>query len=229
MSSTELATVLSPDERVEVIKQTVAKGASDAELQMFLAVAQKYDLDPFAKEIWFIKEEAGKPGRVQAGRDGFLAIANRHAAYEGMTSDVVYEGDEFSRSADGVTHVYNMEDRKGRIVGAYALVYRSDRRVPAYAFARFSEYCPPSPNGWSPWKKFPSAMILKVAETAALKRAFSISGLAGAEDEDQAAAEAPRMSYAEHQALVARPVFSFPDEGEAEDVVIEDEEEVPES
>lgn len=181
--STELVSVaaslpaMSQDEMVETIKQTVAKGATDAELQMFLAVCKRYELDPFAKEVFFIKEKPSEPGRIQAGRDAYLAIANRHPAYEGMTSDVVYAGDTFRRTEAGVDHQYDFASRKGTIIGAYAIVYRSDRRIPSYSFARFSEYAPAEPKGWSPWHKFPSAMIQKVAETAALKKAFSISGL----------------------------------------------------
>ena len=41
----------SPDE-VTTIRNTVAKGASDNELKMFLHLSQTYGLDPFAKEIW---------------------------------------------------------------------------------------------------------------------------------------------------------------------------------
>ena len=41
--------------QIELVKRTVAKGATDDELQMFLHLANKYNLDPFAKEIWFIK------------------------------------------------------------------------------------------------------------------------------------------------------------------------------
>jgi phage recombination protein Bet len=182
------------DEKIEVVKQTVAKGATDAELAMFLAVAQKYDLDPFAKEIFFIKEKPGDPGRVQTGRDGFLAIANRHGEYQGMTSDVVFLGDTFRRTKDGVDHGIDFATRKATIIGAYALVYRSDRQIPSYGFARWAEYAPKDPPGWSPWHKYPSAMIIKVAETIALKKAFSISGVGalGISEPDDGEPDAPR-------------------------------------
>ncbi len=200
--TTELVSVasslpaMSQDEMVDVIKQTVAKGATDAELQMFMAVARRFDLDPFAREVFFIKDEnrPNEAGRVQTGRDGFLAIANRHPAYEGMTSDVVFQGDTFRRTETGVEHTYDLASRKGTIIGAYAIVYRSDRRIPQYAFARFSEYSPAQPKGWSPWHKHPSAMILKCAETAALKKAFSISGLTpiGISEPDDDYVDAPQ-------------------------------------
>jgi hypothetical protein len=56
-------------------------------------------------------------------------------------------------------------------------------------FAPFAEYNAPS-NGT--WKKYPSAMILKVAEAMALKRAFSISGLVTREELD--ASDEPRTA-----------------------------------
>lgn len=198
---TEVVTVaaqlpsLSPDQIVDTVRDTVAKGATDAELQMFLQVCKRFDLDPFAREVFFIKEKPGEPGRIQAGRDAFLAIANRHPAYDGMDSDVVFSGDVFRRTSAGdVEHVYDLENRKGVIVGAYAVVYRTDRRRPSYAFARNSEYAPKEPKGWSPWHKYPSAMILKVAETAALKKAFSISGLTpiGVSEPDDDYVDAPQ-------------------------------------
>ena len=40
-------------EQIETIKNTVANGATDSELQMFMHVAQTYGLDPFLKEIYY--------------------------------------------------------------------------------------------------------------------------------------------------------------------------------
>jgi len=166
--------------QIDVIKQTVAKGASDNELAMFLELAQRYQLDPFAREIWCV-DMGGGSKTIMAGRDGYLAIANRHPAFDGMESDVVREGDTFSRSGAGVEHSYGA--KRGNILGAYALVHRTDRTRPAYFFAPFAEYN----SSKSAWKSYPSAMIIKVAESMALKRAFSISGLVTQEEMDKQA------------------------------------------
>lgn len=160
-------------EQLKVVKDTVAKGASDAELAMFLELASRYQLDPFSKEIWCIKYGgASGPATIMTGRDGYLAIANRHPAYRGMASDVVREGDTFARKGVDVEHAYGA--KRGVLIGAYALVYRSDRDLPAFFFAPFAEY---SAGKGGNWKTYPTAMIVKVAEAMALKRAFSISGL----------------------------------------------------
>ena len=162
-------------EQIDAIKNTVAVGANDSELTMFLSLAAKYDLDPFAREIWFI--QAKDRNIITTGRDGYLKIANRDPNFDGMISDVVHLSDKFVKENDTVKHLYNVGNR-GPIIGAYAVVYRKDRAHPAYFFAPFSEYN----KGFNAWKQYPSAMIQKVAEACALKRAFSISGLVTEEE-----------------------------------------------
>ena len=163
-------------DQVNTIKNTVAVGANDSELKMFLNIAAKYELDPFLREICFAN--MGNRNTIMTGRDGYLKIANRDSNFDGMKSDVVHAGDKFIKDGDDVKHAYNMVNR-GPIVGAYAIVYRKDRMHPTYCFAPFNEY---NKGGRGVWGQYPSAMIVKVAETMALKRAFSISGLVTEEE-----------------------------------------------
>lgn len=165
---------------VRLVASTVAKDATKDELSMFLHLAREYGLDPFAKEIWFIKR-GGNP-TIMTSRDGYLKVANQHPQMRGMESDVVYEGDTFRKTSQGVEHSYSTSKRTA-IVGAYALVYRRDRDMPVYVFAPFKDY---SAGGSPTWRQYPHAMILKVAEAMALKRAFSLSGLVTQEEMDAA-------------------------------------------
>ena len=161
--------------QIETIKKTVAVGASDEELQMFLSIASTYDLNPFLKELWCIK--MGGRVIVTTSRDGYLKIANRNPHYRGMISDVVYSGDKFMKDEAGVHHAYGLSNR-GQIVGAYASVKRDDRDITTFVFAPIHDYY----KKGSTWDQYPHAMILKVAESMALKRAFSISGLTTQEE-----------------------------------------------
>jgi len=163
------------DEEKEILRKTAAKKANDDEFKVFLHVAETYGLDPFNKELFFWKDKKDRT-TIMTSRDGYLSIANRYEAFDGLVSDVVRTNDEFKRTTTGIEHKYGSD--RGGIVGAYALVYRKDRKYPVYVFAPYEEY-----NGYnSVWNRYPSAMILKVAESMSLKRAFSVSGLVSQEE-----------------------------------------------
>lgn len=163
------------DEEINTIKNTVAKDATDEELKMFLSLASAHGLNPFQHEIWFVK--MGDKNVIITARDGYLKIAQNSPHFLGLESDVVYAGDKFLKDKDGIHHSYTLSNR-GAIIGAYAMVYRDDRTVPAYFFAPFSNY---NRRG-GVWLQYPHAMIIKVAESMALKRAFAINGLVTQEE-----------------------------------------------
>ncbi len=178
MENRELATINTQskwsDKQIETIKKTVAVGASNEELDMFLTLASTYDLNPFLKEIWCIK--MGNRVVITTSRDGYLRIANRDKHFRGLVSDAIYSNDKFAKTKDGVEHTYT--GNRGQIIGAYALVYRDDRDYPTYFFAPFKDYY----KKGGTWDQYPHAMIVKVAESMALKRAFAISGLVTQEE-----------------------------------------------
>jgi len=159
---------------IQTIKNTVAKKANDDEFRMFMALAKRYGLDPFNKEIFFWKID-GNP-TIMTSRDGYLKIADRYEEYDGLVSDVVRKNDKFRRKKDDIDHEYGTD--RGKIIGAYALVYRSDRSYPVYVFAPYEEYRATT----KAWRQYPSAMVLKVAESMSLKRAFTVSGLVSKEE-----------------------------------------------
>lgn len=203
----ELAEQISfTDEQLRLMKDTVARGATDNEFLLFLHLAKTYGLDPFAKEIWCLKYGSSQPATVFTSRDGYLKIASRDAQMNGLQSDVVCAADTLEKLADGtVRHVYG--NPRGPIVGAYALVYRKDRAVPAYFYAPFGEY---SAGSNPTWKKYPSAMIVKVAEAMALKRAFSISGLVTQEEIGLDMSQEPEAEAGTEAVVVGNPPAATP-------------------
>lgn len=185
-------------DQIELVKRTVAKGSTDDELQMFLYLAQKYGLDPFRKEIWFIKRaKKNADGKydyenaesvIMTSRDGYLKIAQSDPDFDGVKSFVVKEGDHFEIDAmtDQVVHRFGM--KRGKIMGAWAIAYHKKRK-PVICFVEFDEY-----KGTGPiWSKYPSAMIQKVAEVFVLKRQYSINGLVTQEEIETNIPEAPRV------------------------------------
>lgn len=69
-------------DEVTLVKNHIAKGASDTELQFCLAVARRHKLDPFRGQIWFVKRrdssaEGGYRWIPIVGINGLLHIAAR--------------------------------------------------------------------------------------------------------------------------------------------------------
>lgn len=163
-------------EVVKTLKETVAQGATDAEFAMFAELCKSTGLNPFKKEVWFIKTKGYTKkdgtevqGRVQimTGINGFLAIANSNQQFDGLECEVAYE-------KDGITPK-----------SATAKVYRKDRKIPSTATALWREYYKPNPYGnKGVWEQMPSIMIAKCAKSLALREAFpqELNGLYTAEE-----------------------------------------------
>lgn len=164
---------------IDTVKNTVAKNATDEELDMFLTLASKYDLDPFKKEIWFLKYK-GKDPQIFTSRDGFLKIAKRDEDFKQIQSQAVYENDEFEieqEFIDGLfqitsfKHKFGAKDR-GKILGAYSIIEYFTNK-PLVVYVDFDEYKQQTPI----WKKNASSMIRKVSEKEACRLSAGISGL----------------------------------------------------
>jgi len=169
--------VYSPEE-VGIIKATVAKGFSDTELAYFLNVAKVYQLNPFTKQIWGYKDNKNNI-IVFAGRDGFLAKAQRDSRWNGIASDVIREGEkcEINIALGQISHIKNVLS-KAKIIGAYAICKPKGCEIATIEWADFDTYN----KGYNVWKADPVAMIKKVAESHCLAKAYGISGLAVEED-----------------------------------------------
>lgn len=172
---------------VATIKQTVCKGASDAQLSMFLEVCKRTGLDPFLKEIYFVADR----GIIMAGRDGYLRVANEDPQFDGMETRVE-------------------RDEKNIPIKAICTVWRKDRTHPVVCEAYYSEYKKSGPV----WSQYPSAMISKVAEVLALKRSFAINGVVTEEeigkDGGGSAAAAQDVAQAKIAALQAGKTYEAP-------------------
>ena len=71
-------------EKIDLIKTTVAKGATDAELQLFLYQARRTGLDPLTKQIHCVKRSEKDPASIQTSIDGYRLIAERTGEYAGQ-------------------------------------------------------------------------------------------------------------------------------------------------
>ncbi|WP_411679155.1 RecT family recombinase [Clostridium thailandense] len=162
-------------DQIDLIKNTVAKGANEDELRIFLYLSQEYNLDPFKKEIWFTKY--GNQTNIMTSRDGYLKFAQTNKEFGGLISFVVHEGDAFEIDAGEYKITHRFGIKRGKIIGAWARCDRKGKK-PFISYVSFEEYNQNNPI----WRKYPSAMIQKVAEVFVLKRAFGINGLVTKEE-----------------------------------------------
>lgn len=152
-------------DQFDLIKKTVAKNATDDELELFFHRCKMLGLNPLMPgQIYFIKYGTS-PGTIVVGIDGFRARAHATGKLSGVKRGVI-------------------RDNNGICTGAWADVYRSDWQEPAHEEVPLNEYH----TGKGNWVKMPETMIKKVAEAAALRIAFpnDLGGLYLTEEMDQA-------------------------------------------
>lgn len=170
---------VSNEQKLNAIRSTVAQGANDAEFTMLMHLANTYQLDPFLKEIWFIKY--GQTPTIMVSRDGLRNYAQRQDDFEGLLSQEVRKGDKFVYNPITREVIHEIGDGSGEITKAYAIVYRKGRK-PHTELVDFKEYFNALSGKNSVWKSHPSAMIKKVVEVLALKKCYTITGLYAPEE-----------------------------------------------
>lgn len=173
-------------DQVELLKRTVCKGATDDELKLFLHVAERSGLDPFARQIHAVRRWNSDVNAyvmvTQTGIDGYRLIAERTGKY-----------------APGKEPVYEY-GKEGALVSATAFVMKlvGDRWFEVAASARYEEYVAKKKDGTPNimWASKPHIMLGKCAEALALRRAFpaELAGLYAEEEVEAINATAPETA-----------------------------------
>jgi phage recombination protein Bet len=162
--------------KIELVKDTIARGASDDELMLFLHLAKRSGLDPFSRQIYLIERRQQIDGQwkttrqPQTGIDGLRLIADRTDRYApGRESQFTY-------------------DAAGALLTATAYVKKFVRHEwhEIAATAHYDEYVQRTAKGevTKMWNEKPHIMLAKCAEALALRRAFpaEMSGLYTADE-----------------------------------------------
>lgn len=197
-------------DEARLIREQLAPKASDAEIRVFLALCQRLDLDPFARQIYLVGRWDSRAGREifapQVSIDGFRLVAQRTGEYAGQA------GPEWC-AADGAWRDVWLSDAPP--AAARVGVYRKGWAAPLYRVALWSEFQQTKKDGKPSglWAKMPSVMLAKCAEMQALRAAFpnELSGVYGVEELAQATPaveaeiidDAPALPPADVNALVS--------------------------
>ncbi|KKM18275.1 hypothetical protein LCGC14_1667290, partial [marine sediment metagenome] len=217
---------LTPEQK-ELIKGTVAKGATDLEVDLFFHVCNRTGLDPFARQIYAIKRRSQEKGQwverivFQIGIEGFRLAAQRSHAKGGPK----YEGPTPIQWCDEKGDWTDIWLSEKPPYAARAGVYVEGFREPVYAIAEYKRLVQTvdgKPNIF--WDKGHAFQLGKCAEGAAIRKAFpnELSGFYLKEELYDMPEEkdiTPPMSIEEHKKALTPPTVekpaAQPEEGQA--------------
>lgn len=207
----ELSTQVLNQKKVDLIKRTICKGATNDELELFVQQCNRTGLDPFTRQIYSLERKTKNGDQWETVRqtmisiDGQRLVAERTGKYEGQAGPY-WCGKDGQWKDVWLSPEAPMASKVG--------IYKKGFREPLWGVATYKEYVQltknQTPNAM--WTKFPSTMLAKCAESLGLRKAFpmELSGLYTTEEMGQAdnpvVVEQPNAEP-QRQALPQNPVI----------------------
>lgn len=166
---------------------------SDLEMDVFMAAAHRYGLNPLANQIYpQIRKDRKTQERtmvIATGIDGYRTLADRTGTYAGNDDPVFDEA--VKRPGMATVTVY-------KVVGGV--------RCPFTATARWEQYVPQEGLDFM-WRKMPHLMLGKVAEALALRKAFP-AAIAGIYTDAEMEQAGPAINLEEEAKAASAPATS---------------------
>lgn len=147
-------------EEIKVLKDSLFKNFTDAEINYCVAICNQLNLSPLLKHVHFVKR-TGSDGKsviaTQTGIDGLRLSAQRSGQYAGSDRAIFeYDGDNKIPSV--------------AIVTVYRII--EGQRVPFTGEANWIEFYPSNPKNRRMWDQMPKNQLAKCAEAQALRKGF---------------------------------------------------------
>lgn len=169
-------------DQVELLKRTIAMDCTNDELDLFVAVARRLGLDPFARQIFAVKRGRGADAKmtIQTSIDGFRLMASRSGKMRGTRGP-------WWCGPDGIWLEVWL-DPTNPPAAAKVEVIHADYADPVVGIARWDAFVQTVGDGRpnSMWARMGDHMLAKCAESLALRRAFPAE-LSGIYSEDEMA------------------------------------------
>jgi len=157
---------------------------SDADVVKFIKLCQARELDPWVGDAFLVGYDSknGPVFNLITAQQALLKRAEINADYDGMESGVILLIDGKTEYREGD---FYCEGEK--LLGGWARVHRKNVSRPSFDALKLSTY----DSGYSRWKADPAGMIVKCAESSALRKAFptQLGGLYTREEMDIVSAE----------------------------------------
>lgn len=151
---------------LETLKGTIfpaGKVPSNEQIAAFLIVANKYDLNPFIREIYAFPTQNGGIQPI-VPIDGWATLTNREPNYDGV---------EF----------IDIFDEHGKLSAVTTKIYRKDRSHPTEVTEYMSE-CKRNTSTWTTW---PARMLRHKSFIQCARLAFGLAGIVDPDEADRIA------------------------------------------
>mgnify|MGYP003082163708 FL=1 len=160
--------------------------ANPQELQTLLAIVKNRNLNPFTKEVYFIKYGSA-PAQIVVSKEAIMKRAEENSNFDGFEAGIVVE----TKEGEIERLTGTIAPKSAKLRGGWCKVYRKDRSRAIEADANFEYYDKTNPKNVTPWEKMPALMIRKVAIVSAFREAFSesVGGLYTADEMQQNSAQ----------------------------------------
>jgi phage recombination protein Bet len=129
---------------------------------MFINLCRYQKLNPFLNEAYLVKF-GDQPAQIITSKEAFMKRAEAHPKYQGFEAGIIVERNGELVEVEGAVKLPN-----DKLIGGWAKVYRSDRKVPTTVRVSFDEFN----KGQATWKQMPLNMIRKSAIVNAQREAF---------------------------------------------------------
>jgi phage recombination protein Bet len=194
--------------QIELIKRTVAKGATDDELELFVQICKRTGLDPFQRQIYAIKRWDPGLGKevmqTQVSIDGLRTLANDSDSVAGQYGPYWCGSDGAWRDV----WLASGQPRAAKVTVLRAL--QKGGLAEFHGVALWDSYAQKKKDGslTRMWAQMGPEMLAKCAEALALRKAFpaQLSGLYTGDEMGQASNPDPedKLNQPQLSAQIAR-------------------------